>query len=463
MIELHGRAALLMEPRTGKTKVAIDYAAMGHQAGRVRRVLVTCPTAVMDVWESEFDKHCPTPHEVLVWDRDERKRRPRPDATGDGLHVIAMNYGGLSAPQSRDRIKRAIKRYDPDLIVADESHMFKSPSAKVSRAMHSLGLICDRRLILTGTPVTKKRRVMDVYSQWKFLNPDRFADIPIRDEDRAAKGLPPSFEDFKHHYSRWIPRDGYDLWVSNRNLTDLQRRVHADAFAATRAECFDLPPRLPDRTIWADLGSSRPHYRDMVNEMLTELADGGWVEASIPLTQRLRLRELAGGVARLDTGEPRRIGGEKLTAMFDVLESELFPADEKVVVCAAFTPDIEAIVKRSKVPTWVLHGDTPRRTRTKNIEKFNMSAGPAMFVMQPSAGGLGIDLSSAAVLVWYSMTESYVDYIQATDRVALANRAVQVMHVVAKNTVDETMVNAVPEDREVAQSMLRSPEVWGGR
>src|SRR5688572_21975106 len=51
--------ALLMEPRTGKTKVAIDWISILHLAGKVNRVLIFCPVSVMGVWEEQLAMHCP--------------------------------------------------------------------------------------------------------------------------------------------------------------------------------------------------------------------------------------------------------------------------------------------------------------------------------------------------------------------------------------------------------------------
>lgn len=70
--------ALLMDPRTGKTQVAIDFASVLHQKGEVNRVLILAPLGVMGVWEDEIEAVCPFPHRTLVWDKDARKERELP-------------------------------------------------------------------------------------------------------------------------------------------------------------------------------------------------------------------------------------------------------------------------------------------------------------------------------------------------------------------------------------------------
>jgi predicted helicase len=56
-----GGFALLMEPRTGKTKTAIDIAAILHGMGNVNRVLIVCPVIAIDVWVQELKANCPYP------------------------------------------------------------------------------------------------------------------------------------------------------------------------------------------------------------------------------------------------------------------------------------------------------------------------------------------------------------------------------------------------------------------
>ena len=95
--------ALLMEPRTGKTKVAIDYASILHTMGEVNRVIVFCPLGVIGVWVDEFEANCPVKYRILVWDKKKRKtghkkEQPLPPFGQDVLDVVLINYDALSTP-----------------------------------------------------------------------------------------------------------------------------------------------------------------------------------------------------------------------------------------------------------------------------------------------------------------------------------------------------------------------------
>lgn len=462
--------ALLMAPRTGKTKTLIDYASILHAAGKVNRVLIFCPVSVMGVWEREIDLHCPFEFRITVWDRRTRKGDAKLPRLGDDvLDFVILNYDALSTPgaviredefgakiRSRRRggrftIQKALTRWQPQLIALDESHRIKSVKAKKSTMLHRLGKIADFRVLMTGTVVTKKKRIFDVYSQWLFLNPKRFGHM--------------TFGEFKSYFGRWIQRNGWEQWIGNRHEEDLHALMHQDAFAISREECFDLPKRT-EQIVPVTLIESGGPYDQMAEEMVAKIHSGEITQASIKLVQGLRLRQICSGVAKTEPSEeyPKgrlvRVGGEKLDTMREIL-SDLFEADEKVVVGAHFVADILAIQKicqELKVRTFVLRGGVPRRQRDEDLESFRVADGPACFIAQPQAASLGIDLRTASILIWFSLTPSYVDFTQFEDRIALSDTPTTYMYLIAQGTVDELLYQTLQEDGDIAKAIMKSPE-----
>ncbi len=464
---------LLMEPRTGKTKTAIDYISMLHQMGKADRVVVFCPVSVMGVWEEEIKRHCPHKKvRVTVWDKRVRKRTnmalPR---VGQGyLDILVLNYDAMSTPgraigvndygaikRSKNRggrfdVKKKLKLWQPDVMILDESHRIKSPSAKKSTAIHSFNTV-PYRLILTGTPVTKKKRLWDIYSQWKFLNPDRFGGM--------------TFADFKEEYSRMTRRNGYPQWRGNRNEENLHEKIHLDSFSITRAECYDLPPRLPDEILRVPLEESAKAYDDMAQDMVARIHTGEITEASIRLVQGLRFQQITSGIVQTEPtpeypkGRLVRIGNEKLRVLQDRLE-DFFELGEKVVIAARFIADLNSIVslcEKLKVKVWLLRGGMKREERDAARREFQAYDGPAAFVMQPQAGSLGIDLSTAGTFIWYSLISSYVDFTQAEDRIALNPRGTRFVYLLGADTYDELLYQTLQEDGEVAKAIVKSPEL----
>jgi hypothetical protein len=475
--------ALLMEPRTGKTKTTIDYLSILALGSVIDRAVVIAPNRVLGVWVDEFLTHSPARVEVQVWDKDARKRgAPRPPTPGYDLSVVIVNYETFGTPghQTPCRVKdrrgrlcsgkrgecrhprrrsKASGRFKarkqiaewiaqkPCAGVLDESHKIKSPSGRASNMVVSMAPMFTHRLLLTGTPVTKAKRAHDIYMQWKFLNPHRFDDLP-------------TVQDFKDYYGRWTNANGFPQWLGGRHLDDLQHRIHLDAFAVRREECFDLPPR-DVQIIKVPLVGSAYAYDEMAEQMVVEFEDGEIAEASIAVVKALRLAQITGGMVGTTEGTVKRIGSEKLRALEPLLEDAL-DHDEKVVIAARFKPDLDAIValaRSMKIPVFQLRGGMKRAESDRAIREFRELDECAVFVVQPAAGSLGIDLSTASRMIWYSLTSSWVDYTQCCDRIALSRNSTTFTYLLAEGTVDEILYNSLQEDGEVGRAILKKPDL----
>jgi SNF2 family DNA or RNA helicase len=471
--------ALLMEPRTGKTKVVIDYASILHLAGRVNRILIFCPVSGLGVWEEQIADNCPVPYRITIWDRKTRRGRVRrgsrirpelPRFGDDMLDFVIMNYDALSTPgrvikkdpengeirRSRSRggrfdIKRQVQSWQPQMMVLDESHRIKSPSARKTTMLLSLREIPDYRIIMTGTVVTKKKRIFDIYAQWKFLNPDRFGEM--------------TFSEFKSQYGRWINRDGWQKWLRNINERDLHRKIHLDSFSITREECYDLPKETLVH-IPIELEESANIYDQMAADMVARIQSGEITEASIKLVQGLRLRQITSGLARTTpsadypNGRLVQIGTEKLRAWRDRLE-DLMEMDEKVVVGALWKADItrlKAVCLKMKIPTFVIRGGMRKAEHVAAWRGFAQVSGHAVFIGQPAAAGEAIDLSTASIMQWFSLTPSWVNYRQFSDRIALSEKPTFHEFFLARGTVDELLYDTLQQDGDLGKAMITSPE-----
>lgn len=501
--------ALLMEPRTGKTKTAIDYASILNQTEKINGVLVICPARVMGVWVEEFYKHSPQRFQIHVWDARERSYssgRPKgiPDLMpGMELMVVITNFETFSKPGRKIMKKIKVMRFNPEtkkreqvevekwtgrysqangrfknrkllrdwvkrmddkvLGVIDESHKIKSSSGRASVMIVSMRELFRYRLLLTGTPITKAKRSFDIYMQWQFLNPDRFKHVP-------------TVNDFKHRYGRWAQKEWGEEYRGAKNMDELQRLMLMDSYMVKRDDCFDLPKQDVE-IVEVDLKQSGSVYDQLATEMVAEIKtlielkslphkpkevreEIRTIEASIAIVLRLRLRQLTGGMATTDDGDVIRIGSEKSVAMRGKLE-QLFEHDEKAVIAAAFIPDLdemEMIGADLGVPTFRLSGGVSRRHGDLQIAEFRKLNEPAIFVMQPQAGSLGIDLSTSSRMLWYSLVDSWVDFKQANDRIALSRRSTTFTYFLAKGTIDRVMFRALRTDGDVHNAIMTRPE-----
>ena len=159
--------ALLMEMGIGKTIVSIAVARCMYQYGKVNRVLVVAPLSILGVWEEEFDKFADFPYSLTILKGTVAKKKEHLTKLPDeGLQVVVVNY------ESAWRLEKELLAYNADLIIADEAHKLKENRSKQSKGLHTLGDKARFKLLLTGTVITN--RELDVFSQYRFLNPQIF-------------------------------------------------------------------------------------------------------------------------------------------------------------------------------------------------------------------------------------------------------------------------------------------------
>lgn len=488
-----GGFALLMEPRTGKTKTTVDIASILHGMDNVNRMLVVCPISAINVWVKEFEENCPYPYRITIWDRHGRKTTALPRWGKDILDVVIINYDAFATTgirrgrtsTGRFWVRDMVRRWGPQLMVLDESHRIKSTSANKHRMVVSVAwqerrpqgkdryweCLVPYRLILTGTVLTKKKRIFDIYAQWLFLNPNS----PLM---YAQDGIRHTLATFKDEYSVWTDRNNYPQWLRNKPHAEakLRKLMHAEAFAVTRAECYDLPPQLPHQIVKVPLDKSGPYYDEMAEEMIIQLKSGEFSWAKIPIVQRLRLAQITNGILRIeprdesdpnDKGRLVRVGSEKLNYLQEIL-IDMKEQDEKAVIGARFRGDISSIRNlcvKMKIPVFEVHGgiSAARKRglpseRDRMIEGFTKQQGCAVFIGQPAAASEAIDLRTAGTLIWYSLVTSWVQYRQFMDRIALHPKAVRVIFLLAENTVDELQYESLQEDGDMAARITKSPD-----
>lgn len=477
-------AAFLFDPRTGKTKTSIDAICALHLKHGVRRVLIICPNRVMGTWVQEWHAHAPLHVQCIIWDAKGR-RRPLPKRISPyDLQVVIINFEAFATPgkrlpsgrrskktgrfATREKIRQWISQDPtPAVAVVDEGHKIKSASGKTSTAVVSMRDDFKYRLLLTGTPITKAHRAHDVYMQWQWVNPRRFA------------RWGPDSTTFRNHVGVWTERNGFPQWLraKPKGIEDVRKGLHRDGMVVRREDCFDLPERMPDRIIPIKLSlKTERAYNDMAETMIAEIEEGIIAEASIPLVVMLRLQQITSGfvgITDMDainvsngtrSGPTRthRLSTEKLTALEELLVEEYLDpdSDEKVVVAAKYVRDLDDItmlVSKLKMPLYRIRGGMSHSDGDDQRIGFQKHKGRALMLCQPDAASLGIDLSSAHQMVWYSLTNSWVNWTQFCDRIALSNRATTFTYLQVPGSIDQIMYEGLRNDTNVARYIMKRP------
>jgi SNF2 family DNA or RNA helicase len=212
-------AALLMEMGTGKSLTAIAVTGALYKSGKIRRALVVAPLSVLGVWEEEFAKFAAFPYCLsILAGTNVQKAASLKKLTGNPLGVAVVNY------ESAWRLEDEITAWQPGLVIADEGHKIKTHNISASKALHRVGAKTGYRLLLTGTVITNK--AIDIFSQYKFLNPSVFGQ---------------SFYTFRGRYFDMTGYGSHIPVLKKAMEGELMEKLHSIAFRATKAECLDLP------------------------------------------------------------------------------------------------------------------------------------------------------------------------------------------------------------------------------
>jgi SNF2 family DNA or RNA helicase len=425
--------ALLMEMGCGKTLTAIGITGVLFQTGKISRVLVVAPLSILGVWQSEFEQFADFPYTLTVLTgTSEKKRRQLKEISGEGLQIAVVNY------ESARILADDLLRFNADLVIADEAHKIKENRSKQSKAMHALGDKARYKLLLTGTLITNKE--LDVFSEYRFLNSSIFGT---------------SFYAFRNKYfdmvgyGNHIPR--FRKWM----LDDFLQRLHSVAYRVTKDECLDLPEITEEvRTVTLEPKAMKI-YQQLEKDSFAELKNGE-VTAMNVLTKLLRLSQVTGGhIKDDDTGE-YHVSTAKLDALSDIIDSAM-DEGRKLVVMARFVPeldDIQELLEKKKIRYAAVRGGVT--DRDSEIRRFQYDDSCRVFVGQIAAAGLGITLTAASTMVFYSLDYSMSNFDQAKARIHRVGQKenCHYIYLVCEGTVDRKILRSLREKIDLAKTLV---------
>jgi SNF2 family DNA or RNA helicase len=426
--------ALLMEMGTGKSLTAIAISGRLYFDNHINKVLVVAPLSILGVWDEEYRKFADFDYTLAVLSGSlQKKADTLRHLAGKPLQVAVVNY------ESAWRLETEIKAWLPDLVICDEGHKLKNHTANASKAMHKIGALAKYRLLLTGTVITNKP--IDVFSQYKFANPAIFGN---------------SFYSFRNRYFSMTGYGNYTPVLKRSMEDELTRKIHSIAYRATKAECLDLPP-ITDIIRNVELEpAAMKLYKNLVKDSYTEL-NIGEVTATNILTRLLRLSQLTGGFLSSDDGErPQSVSKAKLEALSDIIETAQ-ESGEKLVVIARFVAEIDAIKKhldKHHIKYSAISGET--KDRTEQVQRFQEDPEVTVFIGQIATAGLGITLTAASTLVFYSFDYNFANFEQSKARIHRFGQTnpCTYIYLVAQNTIDEKILTALRNKADLAKTLI---------
>ena len=394
-----------------------------------KTVLIVCPKSVMQVWPKQFDTHHPGGVHVEVLNsgtcdaKGVRLKKLRDET--DGPLVVVVNYDAYW----RGKLGEAIVSRTWDLVVLDESHRIKAPGGRAS--FFAKRIPAHWKLALTGTPMPHSP--LDLYGQFRFL-------------DRTIFGT--SFTLFRDRYAVMGGFERRQV-VGWKNEEEMNARLYSITYRVG-PEVLDLPEAMHVERTFDLTPKARKVYRSLEDEFCAEL-DSGIVTAANCMVKVLRLQQVTSGYVKADDDGPEQdIDPGKAALLRDILE-DLDP-NEPVVVFCRFRHDLETVhevAKDLRTSSGELSGSA------NHLELWQAEEFPILAV-QIQSGGLGVDLTRARYAIYFSIGYSLGEFEQSLARIHRPGQTkpCTYIHLIASNTVDEKVYEALRKKKDVIETIL---------
>ncbi|MBP3656956.1 MAG: SNF2 helicase associated domain-containing protein [Clostridia bacterium] len=416
----------------GKTVQALAMLLHDKESGMRVRALVVCPASLQLNWLSEAERFAPGLKTVaLLGDADQRRQTIEGLKREDAPELLIASY---------DQVRRDVQHYDGAAlshVLLDEAQYIKNAASQAARAVKSLK--AERRYAMTGTPV--ENRLSELWSIFDFLMP----------------GYLYSYKKFRERFELPIVHDADEE-------TRAQLRMLAAPFILRRMK-KDVLDDLPDKTETLMTSEMTPAQRKLYASYAAKLideADGGLADA------QSRMKILA-GLTRLRQicCDPRLCvedytgGSGKLDQCIELVR-EMNEGGHRMLLFSQFTTMLATLreaLEREGFTVLELTGETGKRERMQLAKRFNEGEGD-VFLISLKAGGTGLNLTGADVVIHYDPWWNTAAQNQATDRAYRIGqtRGVQVISLIAAGTVEERILRLQQAKSALSDGVLEGGE-----
>ena len=292
--------AYFMEMGTGKTKVLIDNMAMLYDKGKIDSALIIAPKGVVKTWyEQELPTHLPSHIEnvTVLWQSNiTKKQQNKLESLFEihtAIHILVMNVEAFSTEKGIKFASKFLNSHKT-LMAVDESTTIKTPTAKRTKNIISLGKHAKYRRIMTGSPVTKNP--LDLYTQCEFLDPFLLDFY--------------SYYAFRNRYAEMTTMNlrGRSIQVVKefRHLDELSDSLKPFSYRVLKQDCLDLPPKNFTKRHIVLTSEQRKIY-DQMKKHAMAILNGKVTSTMTVLTQLMRLHQITCGHFTADDGSTQLI------------------------------------------------------------------------------------------------------------------------------------------------------------
>ncbi|KAK3521725.1 hypothetical protein QTP70_015842 [Hemibagrus guttatus] len=476
----------------GKTIQVISFLAHLYQEGHGGPHLITVPSSTLDNWVRELKLWCPSLKVLVYYGSVEERKCMRYEILNEEVdyNIIVSTYN-LAIGNSSDR--SLFRKLKLEYAVFDEGHMLKNMSSL--RYRHLMGINAKYRLLLTGTPL--QNNLLELMSLLNFIMPNMFSSstsqiakmFSMKSSEEQS-----SFEKDRIAHAKLIMKPFILRRIKSEVLKQLPAKEEQIEFCAMS----EKQQKLYDALFSKLKSSSNTEKRELTNVMmqLRKMANHPLLHRQyyssrrLSAMSRLMLKEpshrdsdpvlIEEDMAVMSDFELHRLCQQyptlhdhqltteqlldsgKLHLLTPVL-TDLKEQGHRVALFSQFTmmlDILEVLLKHHKHRYIRMDGSTPMSDRIVLIDQFNTDQDIFVFLLSTRAGGLGINLTSANVVILHDIDCNPYNDKQAEDRCHRVGqtRNVKVIKLISKDSIEDAMLRIGQRKLKLEQDMTATEE-----
>ena len=379
-----------------------------------KKSIVITPTALIYNWKNELEKFAPTLKVGLL--HAAKSEREKILDNIDNYDVILTTY---------TTYKNDIDKYKNinfDYCIIDEAQNIKNPDAIITKAIKNVN--AKVKFALTGTPI--ENNLMELWSIFDFIMPG-----------------------YLYNKSKFK-----SIFVNNdKNIIELKNLIKPFILRRTKKEVItELPDKIEQKIIIDLEKEHKRAYKGYVNLITRKIKENNQDNITV-FSYLTKLRQLCLSPELMVKNYQGK--NSKLDVLINIINDS---SDEKILVFSQFTKVLEVIGKRlneENISYSYLDGKTSAKDRVKLVEEFNTNNNK-VFLISLKAGGTGLNLTSANIVVHFDPWWNPAVEDQASDRAHRIGQknVVNVIKLIAKSTAEERVINLQETKKELIEDVI---------
>ena len=398
---------------------------------------MVCPSSLSLNWQNEIEKFTPTINSIVIHGNAEERKKQIESIPN--FHVVVTSY---------DLLKRDIEiykqcNYQFQYIIADEAQYIKNNHTQNARAIKAIA--ANTRYALTGTPI--ENSLSELWSIFDFIMP----------------GYLFGYKKFKELYE--VPITKAEDTMAMQKL-----KMLIEPFILRRIK-KDVLTELPDKTITVLHNEMQDEQLKIYLSYVTrakeeahrEIQENGFEKSQIKILALLmRLRQICCHPSLFLSNYNG--GSSKLTQCIEVVKDAV-EAGHKILLFSGYTSMFDILQKeleKQDIPFFKLTGQTKVEDRIQLVDEFNRNEDVKVFLISLKAGGTGLNLIGADMVIHYDPWWNLSAENQATDRTYRIGQKknVQVYKLITKNSIEEKIYELQEKKAKLANDMLSTQETF---